>query len=79
MRFRLLDQGRDPKETTSKGIRHRFDFKDPVLNIRGSINTEIGDLRNYLPKDSADLLAKIGEKKFLNQHSGFGIFHFLFL
>lgn len=37
------------------------DFKDPVLNIRGSVNTEIGDLRNYLPKDSADLLSKIGE------------------
>ena len=37
------------------------DFKDPLLNIRGNVNTEIGDIKNYLPKDSADLLAKIGE------------------
>ncbi len=37
------------------------DFKDPLLNIRGNIDTDTGDIKNYLPKDSADLLARIGE------------------
>lgn len=37
------------------------DFKDPLLNIRGNIDTEMSDIKNYLPKDSADLPAKIGE------------------
>jgi len=37
------------------------DFKDPLLNIRGNIDTGTSDIKNYLPKDSEDLLAKIGE------------------
>ncbi len=37
------------------------DFKDPVLNIRGSVNTDINEIKSYLPKENTELLAKLGE------------------
>ncbi len=35
------------------------DFKDPLLDIHGSIATDINELKNYLPKQNVELLNKL--------------------
>lgn len=38
------------------------DLKDPSLDIRGSLDTDIEELRKYLPKEQSDLLEQNGIK-----------------
>lgn len=46
-----------------KNIKFNFfgaisDFKDPLLNVYGSVETDINELKNYLPKQTTEFLTK---------------------